>query len=118
MRAEIYRPDDPATPVAIAVWSGEGSRLEPVADDLEGIHTLLRPVPVVVEGAGSGERGEILLEPGSYRWFREALVSRAGALGLQVRFVSDEIVGGWDPAAGHRAFEDEVERLASPETPR
>jgi hypothetical protein len=55
----------------------------------------------------------VLLEPGSPAWFRAALVTRAEPLGLHVRFVASRIVGGWDPAAAYRSFEDQMERLAS-----
>jgi hypothetical protein len=51
-----------------------------------------------------------LLEPGSLVWFRAALTTRAGALGLRARFVATEIVGGWDPAASYRSFDEQVER--------
>ncbi len=60
-----------------------------------------------------GTRGPSLLEPGSYAWFRAALRSRAEALDLNVRFVADRIVGGWDPAAAYRGFEEQIERLTS-----
>jgi len=55
----------------------------------------------------------VLLEPGSSAWFRAALLTRARALGLSVRFVAPEIVGGWDPAAAYRTFDEQIERLTS-----
>jgi hypothetical protein len=58
-----------------------------------------------------GTHGESLLQPGSLEWFRAALLSRALALGLGVRFVAQEVRGGWDPAANYRTFADQVSRL-------
>ena len=116
MRAELYRADDPAAVVAVATWSNGKPSLEvldPSVRDLDGV---LRPTPVVVDDPslrGPGTSGESLLEPGSLEWFREALVTRAEPLGLGVRFVATEIVGGWDPAANYRRFDEQIERLSS-----
>jgi len=54
-----------------------------------------------------------MLEPGTFEWFRSALLGRAPALGLSVRFVSSVREGGWDPAAQYRTFDEQVERLTS-----
>ena len=116
MRAELFRPDDPSAVVAVATWSNERASLEVLDPSVEGLDGLLRPTPVVVDRPslrGPGTSGEALLEPGSLEWFREALVARAEPLGLRVRFVASEIVGGWDPAANYRTFEQQIERLAS-----
>ena len=116
MRAELYRADDPEKPVAVAIWSHGRATLEVVDPSVPGLDALLRPTPVVVDDPSlrrPGTRGESLLEPGSFGWFRAALVQRAEGLGLRVRFVAPEIVGGWDPAASHRSFDEEVERQAS-----
>jgi len=116
MRAELYRPDDPDTTVAVATWSAERASLEPVGEAVEGLERLLRPTPVVVDDASlirAGTHGESLLEPGSSRWFRAALLTRAGALGLAVRFVAETVEGGWDPASQYQAFDEWVDRLTS-----
>jgi hypothetical protein len=116
VRAELSRPDDPNALVAVATWSSEGTNLEVLDPSVEGLDRLLRPTPVVVDDPslrGPGTSGEALLEPGSLGWFREALVTRAEPLGLSVRFVATEIVGGWDPAANYRTFEQQIERLSS-----
>jgi hypothetical protein len=60
-----------------------------------------------------GTHGASLLEPGSGEWFRAALLTRAGALGLAVRFVAERVEGGWDPAQQFGAFEERVDRLTS-----
>lgn len=116
MRAELYRPDDPATSVAVARWSEGRASLEVLDPSVEGLDALLRPTPIVVDDPSlraSGTHGESLLEPGSSAWFRAALLMRAEALGLRVRFVAMEIVGGWDPAASYRPFDEQIDRLTS-----
>lgn len=116
MRAELYRPDEPESPVAIATWSDGEARLEVVDGNVDGLERLLERTPVVVDDPSlrsPGTRGPSVLEPGSYVWFRAALRSRAESLGLKVRFVADRIVGGWDPAAAYRPFEEQIERLTS-----
>ncbi len=116
VRAELYRPDDPATTVAIATWSRGGPALEVLDPSIEGLEGLLRPTSIVVDDPSlraPGTHGESLLEPGSSGWFRAALLSRAQALGLRVRFVATEIVGGWDPAASYRSFDEQIDRLTS-----
>jgi hypothetical protein len=116
MRAELHRPEDPDHPVAVATWDGRTARLEVLEGAPEGTADILRPTPVVVEDASLrrlGTHGEVLLHPGTFEWFREALRTRAEALGLAVRFVPVRLEGGWDPAATYRTFEEQVERLTS-----
>ncbi len=116
MRAELYRPDDPTTTVAVATWSHDRPNLEVLDPSVEGLDALLRPTPVVVDDPSlraPGTHGESLLEPGSSGWFRAALLARAEVLGLRVRFVASEIVGGWDPAAAYRSFDEQIDRLTS-----
>lgn len=116
MRAELFRADDPNTVVAVATWSKGRTTLEVLDPSVDGLDRILRPTPVVVDEPSlraPGTSGEALLEPGSLDWFREALVTRAEPLGLRVRFVATEIVGGWDPAANYRTFEQQIERLSS-----
>jgi hypothetical protein len=116
MRAELRRAEDPQAVVAVATWSNGHASLEVFDPSVEGLDGLLRPTPVVVDDPslrGPGTSGESLLEPGSLEWFREALLTRAEPLGLRARFVATEIVGGWDPAANYRRFDEQIERLAS-----
>ena len=116
MHAEVYRTDDPNAVVAVATWSHGRASLEVLDPSVDGLDGLLRPTPIVVDDPSlraPGTRGEALLEPGSFEWFRDAPVTRAEALGISVRFVKTEIVGGWDPAAKDRTFDEQVDRLAS-----
>jgi hypothetical protein len=116
VRAEIYRPDDPATVVAIARWSLHGSTLERSGPKVEGLDRLLRRIPVVVRDPSllpQGAHGETVLQPDSLEWFRAALRTRAEELGLAVRFVAEDVRNGWDPASNYRTFAEQAERLAS-----
>lgn len=116
MRAELYRPDSPDDVVAVATWADGRASIEVLDPSVGSLDALIRPTPMVVDDASLrqlGTHGEVLLEPGSFDWFRSALVTRGEAVGLHVRFVADEIVGGWDPAAAYRSFDEEVERLTS-----
>ena len=117
MRAELYRPEDPATIAAVATWSHGRATLEVLDPSIEGLEALLRPTPIVVDDPSlraPGTHGESLLEPGSSGSFRTALLARVESLGLRVRFVAIEIVGGWDPAASYRTFDEQIDRLTSP----
>jgi hypothetical protein len=52
------------------------------------------------------------LQPGDLEWFRAVAQSRAtDESGLAARFVPGTIVGGFDPAANYRRFEEQIERL-------
>jgi hypothetical protein len=116
VRAELYRPDDPDATVAVANWAGGRASVEPVGEAMEGLEHLLRPTPVVVDDPSlrrPGTHGSSLLEPGSGEWFRAALLTRAEALGLAVRFVAEIVEGGWDPAQQFGGFEERVDRLTS-----
>lgn len=116
IRAELYRADAPETVVAVAMWRPGSPRIEATGEPLEGLSTLLRATPVVVDDPSLrqlGSRGEVALAPGSLEWFRAALLSRAPGLGLSVRFVADEVTNGWDPAANYRTFREQADRLAA-----
>jgi hypothetical protein len=116
VRAELYRPDAPESVVAVATWSDGRVNLEVLDTSIERLDTLVRPTPVVVDDPSlrpPGTHGETLLEPGSSAWFRAALQTRAEPLGLRVRFVARQIVGGWDPAASYRSFDEQVDRWSS-----
>lgn len=116
MRAELYRPEDPETTLAVATWSDGRASVEAVGGSVKGIDRLLRPTSVVVDDPSlrrPGTHGSSLLEPGSGEWFRAALLTRAQALGLAVRFVAETVEGGWDPAQQFGRFEDRVDRLTS-----
>ena len=116
MRAELYRSGDPDTVVAVATWNGERATIGPAVGAPQGLETILRPTPVVVEDASlrrQGAHGETLLQPGTFEWFRAALLTRCGAFGLGVRFVSGVRAGGWDPASRSGTFEEQIGRLTA-----
>jgi hypothetical protein len=116
IRAELYRSDAPDTVVAEATWSPNGPSLDARDASVEGLDRLFRPTPVVVDDASLrqlGAQGESLLQPGSLEWFRAALLARAPALGLAVRFVAEDVRNGWDPASNYRTFQQQSARLAS-----
>jgi len=115
IRAELYRHDEPEQVVAVATWRDGSGRIEATAEEVEGLESVLRPTPVVVDDAALrplGTHGDVALSPGSPTWFRAALRSRAATLGLSVRFVAEDVRNGWDPAANYRTFEEQTRRLA------
>jgi len=117
VRAELYRPEDPEDVVAVATWADGRSEIGAAGEPVQGLERLLRPTSVVVEDASllrPGTHGASVLEPGSYGWFRAALLARAPELGLSVRFVAETVRGGWDPASQYVTFEERIGRLASP----
>jgi hypothetical protein len=115
IRAELYRHDTPEEVVAVATWRDGSGRIEATGEAIDGLDSLLRPTPVVVDDAALrplGTHGDVALSPGSPVWFRAALSLRAGSLGLSVRFVAEDVRNGWDPAANYRTFEEQIGRLA------
>jgi hypothetical protein len=116
IRAELFRHDAPDAVVAVATWREGSAAIEPTGGEVEGLDSILRPTPVVVDDPALrplGTHGEVALPPGSLEWFREALLTRGATLGLAVRFVAEEVTNGWDPASNYRTFEEQARRLAS-----
>ena len=116
MRAELRRPDAPDAIVAVATWDGKQARLDVKDPSVSGLDRILRPAPIAIDDPSlrhPGTSGPVVLQPGDLEWFRAALLTRALELGLSVRFVSDAVVGGFDPASQYRSFEEQVERLTS-----
>lgn len=115
MRVELFRPDAPDEIVAEVSWN-EGAPVFLSGADLPGMDGLLRPTAVQVDDASlrrMGTSGASLLAPGSLEWFRAAMRERGRALGFTVRFVSDSVGEGWDPASQYRRFRDQAARLQS-----
>jgi hypothetical protein len=120
VRAELYRPADPEQErpeqvVAVATWTDGRPSVEALAD-VPGLDRLLHATPVVTDDPSlrpAGTSGDVVLAPGSSAWFRAALLARAPALGLSVRFVAERVAGGWDPAAAYATFEEQVGRMSS-----
>lgn len=115
MRAELVRPDATDVVVAVLDWNGGAPRVVQGAE-VPGVDEILRPTSVVVDDAAlrrPGTSGPSVLAPGSLAWFRAAVATRGAALGLSVRFIAEDVRGGWDPAAQYRPFADQAERLQS-----
>lgn len=117
MRVEFYAPDDEAkSTVATAAWDGRDVTI--TCDDehrrAELAHAFRRTSVVTDDAAYRrlGTSGEAAIQPGDLEWFRAAAQVRVPAeVGLHARFVPGAIIGGFDPAAGYRTFEDQIERL-------
>jgi hypothetical protein len=117
VNVEYYDPDDEQKlTVATAFWDGREVTVS--SDDpakRDSLAHAFRRSPVVVDDASLrrlGTHGPSMLQPGDLEWFRAVARSRAtGESGLAARFVPGAIVGGFDPAANYRRFEEQIERL-------
>ncbi len=116
MKAEFHSEDDPDAVVATATWDGSGVQLE--TDDpavRDALLRVYRKTPVVTDDASyrrQGTHGEVVIQPGDLEWFRAASQVRGPVeTGLKVRLVPGITEGGFDPAAGYRAFGATLERL-------
>ena len=117
MKVEFRRPDDEQqTTMATVAWEGRRAIIE--SDDEEIAAKLahaFRATPIVTDAAAYrqlGTSGPVVLQPGDLAWFRAVAKVRAGAeTGLAARFVPEITEGGFDPAAGYRSFEEQIERL-------
>jgi hypothetical protein len=117
VNVEYYNPDDEQKlTVATAYWDGREVTVTAedatVRDSLAGA---FRRSPVVIDDPSLrrlGTHGPSTLQPGDLEWFRAVARYRAtDESGLMARFVPGAIVGGFDPAANYRRFEDQIERL-------
>ena len=115
MLIEFHRPDVSDDVVGTARWKGR--TVEIVSED-ESVRTALlrvfRATPVSTDDASyrrQGTQGEVVLQPGSFEWFRAAAFARASEAGLVARVVPGVREGGWDPASQYRTFDESIERL-------
>jgi len=117
MDVEYYQPDDEQKrTVATASWDGrEVTVASEDASVRESLAGAFRRSPVVVDDPSLrrlGAHGPSTLQPGDLEWFRAVARYRAtDETGLTARFVPGRIVGGFDPAANYRRFEEQIERL-------
>ena len=118
MRVEFARADDETMSiVATAEWNGHDVTVCCDDDALRAaLSRAFRKTPVVVADDASyhqlGSHGDVLVQPGDLEWFRAAAGVRASTeAGLLARFVPGITQGGFDPAAGYREFQDQMERL-------
>jgi hypothetical protein len=117
VKVEFHRPDDEQqTTVATVAWDGGRVGIESDDEDIGAqLAHAFRPTPVVTDDAAYrslGTSGPVMIQPGDLVWFRAAAKVRASAeTGLVPRFVPEITEGGFDPAAGYRTFEEQIERL-------
>lgn len=117
MKVEYYQPDDEQK-LTVATASWDGREVTITSEDAalrDALSHAFRRSPVVVDDPSLrrlGASGPSTLQPGDLEWFRAVAASRAtDDSGLAARFVPGAIVGGFDPAANYRRFEEQVERL-------
>lgn len=117
MNVEFYVADDEQKlTVATAFWDGHEVTLTSADPALrESLGHAFRRTPLVVDDPSLrrlGTSGPSTVQPGNLEWFRAAARYRATVeTGLAARFVPGSIVGGFDPAAGYRRFDEQLERL-------
>jgi hypothetical protein len=118
VKVELHHPDEPDTVVATIAWT-DG---QPVVDTQDeslrvSLEKVFRRTPVVIDDASyrrQGTAGEVMIQPGDLEWFRAVVQARIPLeAGLVGRFVPGISRGGFDPAAGYRTFEAQIERLTS-----
>jgi hypothetical protein len=119
MKVEYHGEDDPDAVVATAVWDGGVVTIETEDEAVAAqLATAYRHTPVVVDDGSyrrKGTSGVAVVQPGDLEWFRAASQVRGARLtGLVARLVPGVTEGGFDPAAGYRSFESQIERLSSP----
>jgi len=117
VRVEFHRAEDEGSAtVATAVWDGRDVTIDASdADVLAGLARAFRRTPVVTDDAAYrrlGTSGDVAIPPGELAWFRAVAHTRVlEETGLRARFVPGAPLGGFDPAAGYRGFEEQLERL-------
>jgi hypothetical protein len=118
VKVELHPPDQPDAVVASVSWV-DGRTVIDTEDDIlrSSLQKVLRRTPVVIDDASyrrMGTTGEVLIQPGALEWFRAVVQARVPAeTGLAARFVPGVTEGGFDPAAGYRTFEEQIERLTT-----
>ncbi len=117
LRIEFHRPGGPEEAVGAAAWDGRRVVVEAGDEEVRSaLERVFRPVPVVTDDGAHrppGTSGEVVLEPGTLEWFRQAAVTRGPEVGLVARVVRPVVEGGWDPAAQYRRFREQVRRLSA-----
>jgi hypothetical protein len=117
MKIEFLRRDgDERSVVGVVRWTEGVATVDADDEEIrEGLARAFRRTPVAIDDASYrrlGTHGEVVLQPGDLEWFRAVALTRATQeTGLSPRFVPGVTRGGYDPAAGYRTFEEQVERL-------
>jgi hypothetical protein len=118
VKVELHRLDQPDAVVATVSWIG-GQPVIDTEDDVLGttLQKVFRRTPVVIDDASyrrMGTAGEVMIQPGDLEWFRAVVQARIPVeTSLAARFVPGITEGGFDPAAGYRTFEEQIERLTT-----
>ena len=118
MKVELFRPDEPDTVVSTIAWADGRTDIDTSDEALRAtLEKVFRRTPVVIDDSSyrrMGTAGEVLIQPGDLEWFRAVVQARVPAeTGLIGRFVPGVTEGGFDPAAGYRTFEEQIERLTT-----
>ncbi|MFN8232345.1 MAG: hypothetical protein U0V56_02295 [Actinomycetota bacterium] len=119
MKVEFHLPDAPDEVLVTAAW--RDGEVEVTSEDetrRARVEKAYRRTPASVDDGAYrrlGTSGEVVIAPGSLEWFRAVTQSRAQSeTGLVSRTVPDVRRGaGFDPAAGYRPFEEQVERISA-----
>ena len=118
MKVELHPPDQPDAVVATISWI-DGRPVIDTDDDIlrATLQKVFRRTPTVSDDPSyrrMGTSGEVLIQPGDLEWFRAVVQARVPVeTGLAARFVPGVTEGGFDPAAGYRKFEEQIERLTT-----
>lgn len=117
MNVEFYDPEDEQkTTVAMAAWDGADVTVTAADQTIrDALAHAFRRSAVAVDDASLrrlGTSGDVVIQPGNLEWFRVVANDRATTeSGLSARFVPGLAAGGFDPAAGYRRFDEQLERL-------
>lgn len=117
MNVEFYQPEDEQkATVATASWDGAGVTVAAADEAIrDALAHAFRRSSVSVDDQSLrrlGTSGPTVVQPGSLEWFRTVANVRATAeSGLAARLIPGVEVGGFDPAAGYRRFDEQLERL-------
>ena len=123
MRVEFLPNQEGATSlVAAAKWNGSSVEFEAEGEANRALlERIFRAAPVAIDDPALrsfGTNGEVMLLPGTMRWFMAAAKTRGEAEGLRVRFVATDLGSlGWDPAGAYRTFTSSAERLGASGSP-
>ncbi|MGZ4131748.1 MAG: hypothetical protein ACXVWF_01775 [Actinomycetota bacterium] len=117
MKVVFHRPDDEEQTTVATVEHEDGAISVTSEDDaIRGaLAHAYRRTPVTTEDASLrrlGTHGPVVLQPSDLEWFLAVTAVRAAPeSGLVARFVAAGVAGGFDPAAGYRPFDEQVQRL-------
>jgi hypothetical protein len=117
MNVECYDPEDEQKlTVATARWDGAQVTVTCEDGDVrDKLAHAFRRAPVAVDDASRrrlGTHGAVVLQPGDLEWFRAVAETRVPKeTGLATRFVPGAVLGGYDPAAGYRPFDEQIDRI-------